>query len=146
MTVTPFQIHVSDDVLADLRARLTRTLFTSPSDSAYWAAGTDPGYLRDLVAYWADGFDWRAAEAALNAVPQFTAEVAGRTVHFAHLRGRRAEGGPAPLPLVLSHGWPGSFIEMLRVAPLLTDPDDPADAFDVVIPSLPGFLYSDLPQ
>ena len=94
MTVTPFQIHVSDDVLADLRARLTRTLFTSPSDSACWAAGTDPGYLRDLVAYWADGFDWRAAEAALNAVPQFTAEVAGRRVHFAHLRGRQAEGGP----------------------------------------------------
>ncbi|MGH3408615.1 MAG: epoxide hydrolase family protein [Streptosporangiaceae bacterium] len=146
MTVTPFQIHVSDDVLADLRARLTRTLFTSPSGSACWAAGTDPGYLRDLVAYWADGFDWRAAEAALNAVPQFTAEVAGRTVHFAHLRGRRAPGGPAPLPLVLSHGWPGSFIEMLRAAPLLTDPDDPADAFDVVVPSLPGFLYSDLPQ
>ena len=125
MTVTPFQIHVSDDVLADLRARLTRTRFTSPSDSDGWAAGTDPGYLRDLVAYWARGFDWRAAEAALNAVPQFTAEVDGQRVHFVHLRGRRAEGAPAPLPLVLTHGWPGSFVEMLRVAPLLTDPGGP---------------------
>lgn len=190
MTVSQFQIHVPDDVLADLRARLRRTLFTSASDSAYWTAGTDPGYLRDLVAYWADGFDWRRAEAGLNAFPQYTAEVAGRRVHFVHLRARRpggiqttpttqapdssqapgnaqapdnaqapgggqAQGGGqapgggqagGPLPLVLSHGWPSSFVEMLRVAPLLADPPDPDDAFDVVIPSLPGFLYSDLPK
>lgn len=184
MTVSQFQIHVPDDVLADLRARLRRTLFTSASDSAYWTAGTDPGYLRDLVAYWADGFDWRRAEAGLNAFPQYTAEVAGRRVHFVHLRarrpggiqttqttqapdssqapgnaqapdnaqapgGRQAPGGGqagGPLPLVLSHGWPSSFVEMLRVAPLLADPPDPDDAFDVVIPSLPGFLYSDLPK
>jgi pimeloyl-ACP methyl ester carboxylesterase len=169
MTVSQFQIHVPDDVLADLRARLRRTLFTSASDSAYWTAGTDPGYLRDLVGYWADGFDWRQAEARLNAFPQYIAEVAGRRVHFVHLRaGRRggtettqahgggevSDGGQAdgggegggPLGLVLSHGWPSSFVEMLRVAPLLADPPDPDDAFDVVIPSLPGFLYSDLPQ
>jgi len=160
MTVSQFRIHVPDDVLADLRARLRRTLFTSASDSAYWTAGTDPGYLRDLVAYWADGFDWRRAEAALNAFPQYTAEISGRRVHFVHLRARRPAstqtsetteapgGGQAggPLPLVLSHGWPSSFVEMLRVAPLLADPPDPDDAFDVVIPSLPGFLYSDLPK
>ncbi|MEV2270012.1 epoxide hydrolase family protein [Nonomuraea africana] len=146
MAVTAFHISVPDDVLDDLRARLHRTLFTTASDSTFWAAGVDPGYLRELVAYWADGFDWRKAEAALNAFPHYRAEVAGRQVHFVHLRGRRTEGGPEPLPLVLTHGWPSSFVEMLRVAPLLTEPDDPADAFDVIIPSLPGFLFSELPQ
>ncbi|WP_433417833.1 epoxide hydrolase family protein [Microtetraspora malaysiensis] len=150
MTAKPFQISVSDDVLNDLRARLARTLFTAASDTTYWAAGTDPGYLRELVTYWADGFDWRAAETALNAYPHHIAEIAGQQVHFVHLRGRGAEGAPAPLPLILTHGWPSSFVEMLRVAELLADPaghgGDPADAFDVVIPSLPGFLYSELPQ
>ena len=149
LLATPFRIFVADDVLDDLRARLARTRFTAASDSTYWAAGTDPGYLRELVAYWVDGFDWRAAEARLNAYPQYTAEVAGRQLHFVHLRGNGARGAPAPLPLVLTHGWPSSFVEMLRVAPLLADPAshgaDPADAFDVVIPSLPGFLYSQLP-
>ncbi|WP_433220655.1 epoxide hydrolase family protein [Microtetraspora malaysiensis] len=150
MTAKPFQISVSDDVLNDLRARLARTLFTAASDTTYWAAGTDPGYLRELVTYWADGFDWRAAETALNAYPHHIAEIAGQQVHFVHLRGRGAEGAPAPLPLILTHGWPSSFVEMLQVAELLADPaghgGDPADAFDVVIPSLPGFLYSELPQ
>ncbi|ARX81696.1 epoxide hydrolase [Streptomyces alboflavus] len=150
MTVTPFRIAVPDDVLSDLRARLTRTRFTTASDATSWAAGTDPAYLRDLVAYWADGFDWRAAETALNAFPHQVAEVAGSPLHFIHLRARRPEGAPAPLPLVLSHGWPSSFVEMLGVARRLADPaahgGDPADAFDVVVPSLPGFLYSGLPQ
>ncbi|TVL91103.1 epoxide hydrolase family protein [Streptomyces sp. SAJ15] len=150
MTVTPFRISVSDDVLNDLRARLERTLFTAASDDTYWAAGTDPGYLRELVAYWADGFDWRRAEAALNRYPHFIAEVAGRPVHFVHLRGQRPEGAPAPLPLVMTHGWPSSFVEMLSAAERLADPaaygGDPLDAFDVVVPSLPGFLYSALPE
>ncbi|MFE3453133.1 epoxide hydrolase family protein [Nonomuraea sp. NPDC059194] len=150
MTVKPFQITVSDDILTDLRARLARALYTTASDDTYWAAGVDPGYLRELVSYWADGFDWRAAERALNAFPHFVADVDGRRVHFVHLRARRAEGAPEPLPLVLTHGWPSSFVEMLRVAPMLADPaaygGDPADAFDVVVPSLPGFLFSDLPR
>ncbi|MBB5085260.1 epoxide hydrolase family protein [Nonomuraea endophytica] len=136
MTIEAFDISLGDDVLLDLRERLSRTLYTQPSDSAYWAAGVDPGYLRELVAYWAGEFDWRAAEARLNAFPQFLAEVNGRKVHFVHLRAERPEGA---LPLVLTHGWPSSFVEMLRVAPLLTG------RFDVVIPSLPGFLFSDLP-
>jgi hypothetical protein len=138
-SVKPFRIFVSDDVLHDPRVRLARTLFTTPSDSVYWATGTDPDYLRELVAYWGDDFDWRGAEAALNAHPQFVAEVGGRPVHFVHVRGRRAEGAPAPLPLILSHGWPSSFVEMLPLVGRLTDParygGDPADAFDVVIPS-----------
>jgi pimeloyl-ACP methyl ester carboxylesterase len=149
VTPEPFQICVSDDVLTDLRARLARSRFAAASDTTYWAAGTDPGYLRELVTYWAAGFDWRAAETALNAFPHCVAEVAGQRVHFVHIRGRRAPGAPAPLPLILTHGWPSSFVEMLAVAGLLADPaasgGDPADAFDVVIPSLPGFLYSELP-
>jgi pimeloyl-ACP methyl ester carboxylesterase len=150
MTVKPFQIHLSDDVLTDLRERLARTRFTTASDTDYWAAGTDPGYLRDLVRYWGGEFVWRAAERALNAFPQYVAEVGGRRVHFVHLRGQVPEGAPAPAPLIMTHGWPSSFVEMLRAAPLLADPaahgGDPADAFDVVVPSLPGFLYSDLPR
>ncbi len=106
--------------------------FTSPSDSDCWAAGTDPRYLRDLVAYWARGFDWRAAEAALNAVPQFTAEVDGRRVHFAHLRGRRAEGGAGAAAAGAVARLAGQLRRDAAGAPLLTDPEDPADAFDVV--------------
>jgi pimeloyl-ACP methyl ester carboxylesterase len=150
MTAKPFRISVPDDVLNDLRSRLTRTRFTAASDRTNWVAGADPDYLRELVAYWADGFDWRAAETRLNTYPHYRAEVAGRQVHFVHVPGRRVEGAPAPLPLILTHGWPSSFVEMLRVAERLADPaghgGDPADAFDVVIPSLPGFLYSELPQ
>ncbi|MET9438775.1 epoxide hydrolase family protein [Streptomyces sp. NPDC006551] len=146
MTVTRFRISVSDDVLHDLRHRLTRTRYTEPSDPTPWAAGTDPGRLRELVSYWADGFDWAKAEAHLNTYPQYLADVDGRPVHFVRLRGRAAEGIAAPLPLVLTHGWPSSFVEMLPVAELLADPaahgGDPADAFDVIVPSLPGFLYS----
>jgi pimeloyl-ACP methyl ester carboxylesterase len=150
MTANPFHIAVSDDVLHDLRTRLARTRFTAVSDSTHWAAGVDPGYLRELVTYWSDGFDWRAAESALNTYPHFLAEIDGRQVHFVHVRAKRVEGAPEPLPLLLTHGWPSSFVEMLRVAERLADPashgGDPADAFDVVIPSLPGFLYSELPQ
>jgi pimeloyl-ACP methyl ester carboxylesterase len=150
MTATPFRIAIPHDVLDDLHARLARTRFTMASDSASWAAGADPGYLRELVDYWADGFDWCTAVTALNAYPHYVAEIAGRQVHFIHVRGKRAEGAPAPLPLIMTHGWPSSFVEMLRVAGRLTDPasygGDPADAFDVVIPSLPGFLFSDLPD
>ncbi|WP_433337371.1 epoxide hydrolase family protein [Spirillospora sp. CA-294931] len=150
MTAQPFQISVPDAVLDDLRERLRRTRFTTASDSAFWAAGVDPAYLRELVAYWADGYDWRAAETALNAYPHFVAQVGGRQVHFVHLRGRRPGGAPAPLPLVMTHGWPSSFVEMLKAAERLADPashgGDPADAFDVVVPSLPGFLFSELPD
>jgi pimeloyl-ACP methyl ester carboxylesterase len=134
MTVEPFRIAVSDDVLEDLRERLDRTRFaTGPSGGDGWAAGTDPGYLRDLVKYWSDGFDWRAAETALNELPHHVAVAGGRRVHFVWLR----SGRPGALPLVMTHGWPGSFLEMVRAARLL------ADEFDVVVPSLPGFLFSE---
>jgi pimeloyl-ACP methyl ester carboxylesterase len=149
MPPSPFTIHVSDSVLDDLRARLARTRLPPRTPGARWAAGTDPDYLRELLAYWADGFDWQAREQALNAVPHYRADLDGQLVHYIHLPGVGAPGGPAPLPLLLTHGWPSTFAEMLPLLPLLTDPGrhggDPADAFDVVVPSLPGHIFSDLP-
>jgi pimeloyl-ACP methyl ester carboxylesterase len=155
--VTPFRIAVPDEVLDDLRARLRRTRHASArSGPGPWQAGVDPDYLRDLVAYWADGFDWRAREAELNALPHHTADLDGRRTHFVRLPGVRAAGMEAagmeapPPPLILCHGWPSSFLEMVPLAERLADParfgGDPATARDVVIPSLPGFLWSDLPD
>ncbi|MDN3352500.1 epoxide hydrolase family protein [Actinomadura sp. DC4] len=145
MSVSPFRLDVSDDVLTDLRTRIRRTRFTPASATEPWKAGTDPAYLRSLLNYWADGFDWHKAQDDLNLLPHHLADVAGQRIHFIHVR---AAGRPR-LPLILTHGWPSSFVEMLPLVPLLTDParfgGDPDDAFDVVIPSLPGFLYSDLP-
>ncbi|MCI0686837.1 MAG: epoxide hydrolase [Sporichthyaceae bacterium] len=145
--VIPFRIQVPDAVLADLRERLARTRFSSASPGPAWAAGTDPDYLRALVEHWAHRFDWRAVEARLNHYPQFLAEAGGSRLHFAYARGVRPPGGADPLPLVLTHGWPSAFTEMLPLVDRLTDPAahgaDPADAFDIVIPSLPGFTYSD---
>ena len=145
-----FRIHVSDTELDDLRSRLHRSRFTTAGGTRPWQGGADPDYLRELVTYWADGFDWRAREAELNALPHHLATIAGRAVHFVHLRADREAGTPAPLPLVLCHGWPSSFVEMLPLADRLANPGrhggDPAHAFDVVVPSLPGFLYSELPD
>jgi pimeloyl-ACP methyl ester carboxylesterase len=142
MKFTPFHIAIPDAVLDDLRSRLHRTRFTAASGDRPWQGGTDPAYLRDLVTYWADGFDWRAQEAALNARPHYRAVIAGRAVHFLHIPATRPV--KTPLPLILAHGWPSSFVEMLQLADRLTN--DPVNAFDVVIPSLPGFLYSELPN
>ncbi|HEY1175431.1 MAG TPA: epoxide hydrolase, partial [Phytomonospora sp.] len=143
MSVRPFRIAVSDAVLDDLRARLLKSRFTTASGDGRWAGGTDPGYLRELVAHWAGGFDWRAAEARLNAYPQFLAEVGGRDVHFVHVKSKADANA---LPLVLTHGWPSSFVEMLPLVGPLTDPAahglDPSVSFDVVVPSLPGFAWS----
>ncbi|MDI1459352.1 epoxide hydrolase [Catellatospora sp. KI3] len=145
----PFLIEVPDGVLDDLRERVVRTRFGRRSGAQPWDAGADPDYLAELLDYWAEEFDWRAQEQRLNAYPQFLAEIDGQTVHFVHVRGKRVEGGPPPLAVIVTHGWPYSFIEMLKLVPLLTDPAasgaDPADAFDVVIPSLPGYGFSDLP-
>ncbi|MEV6527327.1 epoxide hydrolase family protein [Longispora sp. NPDC051575] len=147
--MTPFTIEVPEAVLADLAVRLARTRLPARTSGERWSAGTDPDYLRHLLGHWADGFDWRARERWLNAFPQYLADVDGQTVHFVHVRGVRAAGGPVPLPLVVTHGWPYSFAEMLPLVERLTDPaahgGDPGEAFDVVVPSLPGYGYSTLP-
>jgi pimeloyl-ACP methyl ester carboxylesterase len=142
----PFRIDVPGGVLDDLRNRLRNARFGGPSGKGPWEGGADPAYLRDLVAYWADGYDFRAREAELNALPHYTAMIDGARTHFVRIPGK----GPAPMPLLLCHGWPSSFVEMLPLAERLADPGrfggDPGDAFDVVVPSMPGFLYSELPD
>lgn len=133
---TPFTIEVPGAVLDDLRSRLRNSGFTRQTRPEPWSRGADPGYLREFAASWAQ-FDWSAAQARLNGYPQFVADVGGAALHFVHLRA----DDPAPRPaLLLCHGWPSTFAEMLPLAELLR-----AD-FDVVIPSLPGFLWSELPD
>lgn len=142
--VEPFHIAVPDDVLADLHARIRQTRWPDHVPGLGWAQGTEPGYLRELLAYWADGFDWRAREAELNGYPHFRAELDGTPVHFVHERARSGAG----VPLVLTHGWPSTFAELLGLVPLLTDPGAHGIAgpgFDVVIPSLPGYAFSPRP-
>ncbi len=145
-TPVPFSLHFPDAALADLRERLARTRFPDQAPDAPWAYGTDVGYLRGLVEYWRDRFDWRAEEARLNAFPQFKVPLHGIDVHFLHVPGK----GPKPMPLLLSHGWPGSVFEFMDILPMLTDParfgGDPADAFTVVAPSLPGYGLSFAPN
>jgi microsomal epoxide hydrolase len=142
----PFRIHVAEEVLRDLRERLGRVRWPDEAPGPPWRFGTDLAYLKELVAYWRDKYDWRAQEAALNRRRQFTVALGGIDLHFIHEPGV----GPDPLPLLLSHGWPGSIVEFQRIIPLLTDPGrfggDPADAFTVVAPSLPGYAFSFRPN
>jgi pimeloyl-ACP methyl ester carboxylesterase len=139
---TPFTIHVPQEDLDDLAERLARTRWADDFANESWAYGVEGGYLRELVDHWRHHFDWRAVEARMNAVPQFRVDLDDIPIHFAHVRG----SGPRPLPLILSHGWPWTFWDFHRVIGPLTDPaahgGDPADAFDVIVPSLPGFGFS----
>ncbi|MEA5366857.1 epoxide hydrolase [Amycolatopsis sp., V23-08] len=142
--ITPFRIDIPQAELDDLRERLARTRspYPVPGAASDWDRGIPAGYLRDLAAYWADGFDWRACEAELNTYEQFVTEIDGQTIHFVHLRSPE----PDATPLLLNHSYPTSFVEFLAASGPLTDPrahgGDPADAFHVVIPSLPGFTFS----
>lgn len=150
MAIEELTLTTASGALDDLRARLHATRWPDELlEGAGWELGTDEAYLRQLVAYWADGFDWPAQEAALNALPHHRATVGGLGIHLIRVPAAGTRGGER-LPLVLSHGWPDSFWRYLKVLPLLTDPGahggDPADAFDVVIPSLPGYGLSDKPR
>ncbi|MCC6556633.1 MAG: epoxide hydrolase [Polyangiaceae bacterium] len=144
--VEPFRIQVSDEVLTDLRARLSRARIPEGLPGAGWSQGTDPAYLRELCAYWRDTFDWRAAEAKLNRFDQYRTSIDGLGIHFIHVRSRE----PGAMPLVLSHGWPGSVMEFHKVIGPLADPaahgGGAGDAFHVVCPSLPGYGFSDAPR
>lgn len=138
----PFAIDIPDEALHDLRARLGRVRWPDEIAGGGWRYGTDPHYLRNLVAYWRDGYDWRREERALNAFDHYRVPLAGIDLHYIHQPGR----GPDPLPLLLTHGWPGSVLDFLRILPLLTDPvrhgGDARDAFTVVVPSMPGYGFS----
>ncbi len=142
MAVTPFSLSVPDAAIEDLRERLGRTRFPDQAPGDPWAYGTDVDYLRGLADYWRTGFDWRAQEAQLNAFPQFKVPLHDIDLHYLHVPGK----GPNPCPLLLMHGWPGSVFEFMDLIPRLTDPasfgGDPADAFTVVAPSLPGYGLS----
>jgi pimeloyl-ACP methyl ester carboxylesterase len=136
----PFTIHVADDVLDDLRDRIRRTRWPDPAPGDAWEQGTDLAYLQDVLGYWADGFDWSARERELNALDHFQAELDGVRIHFVHARAGDGHG----LPLILTHGWPSAFVELLPLVPRLTEPLD-GPSFDVVIPSLPGYGFSERP-
>lgn len=140
--ITPFRIEVPQDRLDDLRQRLAATRWPDESPATGWEAGVPLGYLKDLADYWGTEYDWRAHEARLNEFPQFTTEIDGQTVHFLHVRSPE----PGAVPLILTHGWPGSVVEFMNIIGPLTDParygGDTADAFHVVAPSLPGFGFS----
>ena len=137
-TSTPFTIAVSDEVLADLHARLRNTLWPDELDGVGWDYGATVEATKHLCTYWLESFDWRGAEARLNAWPQFTTTIDGQNIHYAHLRSPH----PNAFPLIITHGWPGSISEFLAIADPLVHPTDPADAFDLIIPSIPGYGFS----
>src|SRR5262245_7862200 len=144
--IRPYKVHVDEAVLQDLRARLARTRWPDQIDGTGWTYGVDQAYLRGFVEYWRASFDWSAAERQLNAFDQFTTVIDGVEIHFIHQRSSH----PKALPLVITHGWPGSVAEFLKVIGPLTDPEahggKAEDAFHVVCPSLPGFGFSGKPR
>jgi pimeloyl-ACP methyl ester carboxylesterase len=143
--VTPFHVRVPDVDLADLRERLARTRWPEQQPVPDWSQGVPLLYLQDLCRYWATTYDWRATEARLNAVPQYRTMLDGLGIHFLHVRSPHHDA----LPLVLTHGWPGSVLEFLEVVAPLTEPvahgGAAEDAFHVIVPSLPGYGFSDKP-
>lgn len=144
--VEPFHIHVDDAVLVDLQDRLARTRLPAPIEGTGWERGTPIDDIAALVAYWRRDYDWRAEEARLNELPQFTTRIDDQSIHFVHARSPHEHA----MPLLIMHGWPGSIVEFLDVIPRLTTPErfggDPADAFHVVAPSLPGYGFSEPPR
>jgi len=137
-TIEEYRIEIPQTALDDLRERLSRTRWPEPLPGEGWARGVPVDYLKMLADHWGTGYDWRTHEARLNTYPQFLTEIDGQRLHFLHIRSPH----PDALPLVVTHGWPGSIVEFLDVIGPLTEPDDPADAFHLVIPSLPGFGFS----
>jgi pimeloyl-ACP methyl ester carboxylesterase len=142
----PYRIHIPDDVLSDLKARLRNTRWPDQLESTGWDYGTDTKYLRELVAYWEKNFDWRAQEKRLNKLHHYRATIDGLAIHFVHEKGK----GPNAIPVLMLHGWPSTFVQFEKIIPLLTDPaahGAPGEqSFDVVVASLPGYGFSDAPR
>ncbi|HEY7618060.1 MAG TPA: alpha/beta fold hydrolase [Terriglobales bacterium] len=145
MRIQPFSIPYSEVAVRDLRDRLARTRWPDAIPGSGWDYGADMGFMRDICAYWQDQFDWKAEVDRMSELHHYRYEANGFGLHFVHEKGNV----PRPLPLVQAHGWPGSFLEFQKIIPMLTQPErfgaGPEDAFDVVVPSLPGFGYSDRP-
>jgi epoxide hydrolase len=144
--IVPFHLDVPARELDDLRARLRNTRWADRETVTGWSQGIPLAYVQELCAYWADTYDWRRLEARLNAIGQFRTEIDGLQIHFLHARSPE----PDALPLLMTHGWPGSVVEFLKVIEPLVDPvshgGDAADAFEVICPSLPGYGFSDKPR
>jgi hypothetical protein len=142
LRVEEFRIEIPERDLDDLHERLVRTRLPEQIPGAGWDYGMELGYLSELLAYWRDEYDWRRAEARLNAFDNFLTEIDGTRVHFLHARSPE----PDALPLIVTHGWPGSIVEFLDIIGPLSDPrahgGDPRDAFHVVCPSIPGYAHS----
>ncbi len=145
MAITPFKVEVAEHILQDLRERLDRTRWPDEIAGSGWDYGSNLDYIKELVEYWRTTFDWRSQERLINSFPHFKTDIEGLGVHFIHEKGK----GPNPVPLVVTHGWPGTFFEMHKIIPLLSDPaghgGDAADSFDVVVPSMPGYGFSGHP-
>ena len=143
--VAQFRIDVPESELRDLRERLRQTRWPERETVGDWAQGVPLAYMKELCAYWAEAYDWRATETRLNALPQYRTEIDGLRIHFIHVRSPHAHA----LPVILTHGWPGSVVEFLKVIGPLTDPTshggEAGDAFHAVCPSLPGYGFSDKP-
>ena len=146
MPIVPFRVNVPDSALDDLQNRLANTRLPDQIPQTSWEYGAELGYVEELLAYWADEFDWRAQEARINQFDQYTTEIDGVDLHFIHQR----SPDPDAIPLLLVHGWPGSISEFLAIIPPLTEPQahggDSEDAFHVIAPSLPGFGFSGIPE
>jgi pimeloyl-ACP methyl ester carboxylesterase len=142
MTIEPFRIEIADADLDDLRRRIRATRWPDSETVADWSQGVPLAVMRELANYWADGYDWRRFEERMVDIPQFRTEIDGLGVHFLHVRSSRADA----LPLILTHGWPGSFVEFLDSIAPLTEPEDDAPAFHLIIPSVPGYGFSDQPR
>ena len=144
--ITPFRVEIAGDAVDDLRQRLGRTRWPEPETVDDWSQGVPLAYVQELCRYWVDDYDWTAAEARLNAFPQFTTSIDGLGIHFVHVRSPH----PDAVPLVITHGWPGSTVEFAKVVGPLADPPayggEASDAFHVVCPSLPGYGFSDKPD
>jgi pimeloyl-ACP methyl ester carboxylesterase len=142
MNIEPFNISVSSEVLDDLQQRLVNYRWPLDFDNDHWQYGTNGDYLKELVDYWIKDYDWRLQEEHINSFSHFRTEIEGMPIHFIHERGK----GPRPIPIILNHGWPWTFWDFHKVIEPLTDPashgGDPADAFDVILPSLPGYGFS----
>jgi pimeloyl-ACP methyl ester carboxylesterase len=137
-----FSVEVSDEILTDVKQRLERVRWPLDPGNSDWSYGVDRAYLEDLVDYWINSYDWRSHEREMNHWDQFKVDIDGIPIHYIHAKGK----GPSPVPLILSHGWPWTFWDYKKVIGPLTDPaaygGDPKDAFDVIVPSLPGFGFS----
>ncbi|MEO6685028.1 MAG: epoxide hydrolase family protein [Dyadobacter sp.] len=135
-TIKPFSSHVPLVLLDDLKFRLINTRWPDEINGSEWSYGADLSYMKELTDYWIHKFDWRKIEKEINSYPNFIADIDGQQIHFLHIKGK----GKQSIPLIITHGWPGSFLEMMKLIPLLTQ--DPEFSFDLIIPSIPGFGFS----